>query len=188
MYLHVETNPAFSQMQVVNRSCKDKEKKRSMHTSSEPSEQTVFSASCRATGWSLSWCWPTSRATPVWGRRRKSSHMHFLNLRSRKSNWKCDDTLVFLFVENNYAGISYSCAIMSSGWSKILIYWQTSSVNICIVMVHFLCTLLGHKAPVTSIPSVRFIYPSIHWFHNAYDWNFKTRHIQHGDLKMFWVQ
>lgn len=147
--LHVpacRNKPSIYSYAGVKRSCKDKEKKRNMHTSSEPSEQTVLSASCRATGWSLSWCWPTSRATPVWGRRRKFSHMHFLNLRIRKSNLKCDNTLVFVFVENNYAGISYSCAIMS-----------------CLT------------CPTDA---------SIHWFHNSYDWKFKTRHIQHGDLKM----
>lgn len=54
-----------------------------LHTSPAPTARMEFSANCQATSWSLSWCLPTSQATPVWGRRRTFSHMHFLNLKRR---------------------------------------------------------------------------------------------------------
>lgn len=87
IYLHGETTQHV--LTCKRDTIRLKKEGKHVHTSSEPSAQTAFLASCRAAGWSLSWCWPTSRATPVWGRRRMFSHTRFQNLRSRIANCKC---------------------------------------------------------------------------------------------------
>ena len=79
-YTCPQKQPSISSHAKANPS--DKKRRERCQTSSEPSARTAFLASCRAAGWSLSWCWPTSRATPAWGRRRRFSHMRFQNLRS----------------------------------------------------------------------------------------------------------